>query len=207
MKIRVGIFLVCLGILGANEVYSQDGIKNTSGKKVHIELRPGLNIPTALGDNFLSEAYSSKLGFVLDSRAYIQRERFYLGLQFQYFEADVEKVNLVGNFDETDVIHIGVTGGVPLLSPGKKVGLDVGLGLGYVLYENEVDGIRFHDDGFSAHVNLSADYRFNSFLGMHAGFQYTRDFLSVQTAPELDSFFNNASVLNIFFGVIFYIER
>ncbi len=207
MKIRVGIFLVCLGILSTNEVYSQDRIGNTIGENVHIELRPGLNIPSALGNNFLSEAYTTKLGFVLDSRAYLQRERFYLGLQLHYFRADVVKGSLVGNFDRTDVTHISVTGGVPIVSPGKRLGLEIGLGFGYVIYENKKDGINFHDDGFSAHMNLSADYRFNSFLGVHVGVQYTRDFLSVQTAPELESFFNNAAVLNIFTGLVFYIDK
>ncbi len=207
MKIKVSIFLTCLGLLGTNGIYSQDSGRSTVGKKIHIELRPGLNIPISLGNNFLSEAYTTKLGFVLDSRAYLQRERFYVGLQLQYFRADVEKGNLVGSFDNTDVTHISVTGGVPLVSPEKRFGLDVGLGLGYVIYDNRKSGINFHDDGFSAHGNLSADYRFNSFFGIYIGMQYTRDILSVQTAPELDSFFNNAAVLNVFLGVAFYIGK
>lgn len=174
--------------------------------KIYVRLTPSFTVPFALGDNFLGKAYNLKPGYLGDARVFFPN-RVYLGIHGNFFKADVTNIDKVGDFDRTNIWHNYLTGGYALLPRESKLGLDAGLGLGYTIYANRRQNIDFHDDGFSAMADLHANYRFSKVVGADLGVQFTKDFLTTETAPELEKFLKNASILYFSLGLVIYINQ
>ncbi|MGB6150394.1 MAG: hypothetical protein WBG48_00260 [Pricia sp.] len=175
-------------------------------EKVYVQLKPGFAVPLALGDNFLAQAYELKAGFLGEARVFFPN-RIFLGIHGNFFKAEVIDATAVGDFERTNIWHNYVTGGYALLPRESDFGLEAGLGIGYTVFFNHGPDIRFHDDGFSAMANLYANYRFSRVVGANLGVQFSKDFLATQTAPELEKFFKNASILYFSTGLVFYINQ
>ncbi len=201
----LALFVLCL-LAGTNVVLGQENTFDEK-KQVYVQLRPALAFPVALGDNFLAEAYDTSLvAFMGEARVFFQ-DRLFLGVNGSFFKAEVADISKVGDFDSTNIWHNYLTGGYALMPRNNKFGLDVGAGLGYTIFTNRKGDIDFHDDGVSFMANLLTSYRMSEVVGVGAGFQLTKDFLSTDTAPELEKFFKNADILYFSVGLVFYINQ
>lgn len=131
----------------------------------------------------------------------------FIGLQGSIFKASIQDINSVGVFDSSTISHHYLTGGYSFTKRESKIGFDTGMGLGYGYYANRKQSSRFKDDGFSFMINLNINYRAFKVVGFHAGIQFTKDLLAIDTAPEFEEFFKNASLLSLSAGVQFYINQ
>lgn len=191
-------FGCCIAVFGQGD----EGMQN----KIYVRLKPSFTVPLAFGDNFLGKAYNLKPGFLGEAQVFFPN-RMYLGIQGNFFKADVADITAVGDYDRANIWHNYFTGGYALLPKESDFGIDAGLGFGYAIYANRRQNIDFHDDGFSAMANIDMSYRFSRVLGAGIGVQFAKDFLATETAPELESFFKNTSILYISVGLVFYINQ
>lgn len=169
-----------------------------------VQIRTSAVFPNAMGNNFLSEAYSVKAGYMGELSIFIDG-RYFIGYQGIFNTSEVERPELVGLFDRSRIQHHYLQGGYSFLPKEHKIGITTALGVGFARYKNFKEDTRFLDNGFSLMANTNLSYRFSSFLGLHAGMQLSNDFMNTETAPELESFFNNARTLYISKGLVFYI--
>lgn len=203
-KLVITIVFCMFGILHCLGQSDEAVLKKQN--QVFVQLRPALMVPSTFGANFFNEAYDTSAGFMGEALVFF-KSRMHLGIQGSFSRAEVTNSALVGDFQETTSSHHYFLGGYSFLPRADRLGLDASLGLGYAKYNNRVEEIRFYDDGFSLLLNTRVTYRFSSIVGVHAGAQFTKDFLNTEVAPELRSFFKNANIVYLSAGLVFYINQ
>lgn len=170
----------------------------------YVQILTSAVFPNALGNNFLSEAYAVKAGFMGELSIFFD-ERYFIGYQGIFNSSEVENPALVGQFDRSKIQHHYLQSGYSFLPKEHKIGITTAIGVGLARYKNFKEDTKFLDDGFSLMANARLSYRFSSFLGLHTGLQLSNDFMNTKTAPELESFFKNAHTLYVSAGLVFYI--
>lgn len=202
LLLALQVFLVSLGPCFAQEAEPEANV----GSSPFVQLYVAAVFPNAMGSNFLSEAYDLNSGFNAELLLFL-KERYFMGYQHVFTTANVENTALVGLFDRSNIQHHYLLGGYSFLPRSSKIGFNVGLGMGYVRYRNFKEDTRFFEDGFSVMANARFSYRLSAVVGLQGGLQYASDFLNTKTAPELESFFNNAQTLYFSVGVVLYTGR
>ncbi len=177
---------------------------NEQNTPAYVQILTSTVFPNALGNNFLSEAYSVKAGF-MGGLAIFFDEHYFIGYQGIFNSSEVENTDLVGSFDRSKIQHHYLQGGYSFLPKESKIGITTAIGLGFARYKNFKEDTKFLDTGFSLMANTNLSYRFSSFLGLHGGVQLSNDLMNTKTAPELKSFFKNAHTLYFSTGVVFYL--
>lgn len=201
------IIIFLIGIATTqSQVSGQEVVGQSKERIVYIQLKPAFFVPIALGDNFLNTAYDLNSGFMGEARVFFPGNTF-IGLQGSIFKANIQDINLVGVFDSSTISHHYLTGGYSFIKRESKIGFDAGMGLGYGYCANRKQSSRFKDDGFSFMINLNINYRAFKVVGFHAGIQFAKDLLAIDTAPEFEEFFKNANLLSLSAGVQFYINQ
>ena len=200
-------FISLVGLLFVSVIPSSGQDAETKDKQYsgpYVQIGTSAVFPNALGSNFLSEAYAVKAGF-MGELSIIFDDRYFIGYQGIFNNAQVENTALVGQFDRSNIRHHYLQGGYSFFSRARRIGLTTGIGVGYARYRNKKGNTKFYEDGISLMANTKVSYRFSSFLGLHAGLQFSSDFLNTETAPELESFFKNAHTLYFSAGLVFYL--
>lgn len=203
-KLAVSLVLTAIGMFYCFG-QSEEGLL-VKQRQVYVQLRPAVMMPITFGPNFFNEAYDTSSGFMGEALVFFEN-RVHIGIQGSFSRAEVTDIALVGDFESTTSSHHYVLGGYSFLPRADRLGLDASFGLGYAKYNNRVEEIRFYDDGFSLLLNTRVTYRFSPIVGVHAGAQFTKDFLNTEVAPELRSFFKNANIVYLSAGLVFYINQ
>lgn len=185
---------------GAQEV----GQAKEKPSDIHVELSAGIAVPTALGNNFLSKAYAIKTGFTGELALFFN-ERYFIGYQGVFNEAEVTNTTLVGQYDRSVIRHHYLHGGYSIFPKTSVFGIAAGIGLGHANYKNKKENTIFFDKGFSLMANTKVSYRFSKYVGLYAGVQVSNDFLNIETAPEIQDLFKEARILFVSTGVVFSI--
>lgn len=186
----------CLGQEMEDDVNKDDAI--------YVQILSGIAFPAVLGTNFLSKAYEVKSGFTGELLIFLN-DRYFIGYQGVFNSYEVENTSLVGRYDKGAIRHNYVMAGYSFISKNNELGVATALGLGYANYKNKKGNTIFFDNGFSIMANTRITYRFSKYFGLFAGVQVSNDFLTIETAPEINDFFKEARTLYFSTGLVLYI--
>ena len=196
------LFLVVCSCAIAFSVRAQEQpIKETGVETIHLEMTAGINLPTTLGTNFVNSALRVKAGFTGELTLFF-KEHYYLGYQGVFNTAEVEDSALVGLYDTSRFRHHYLIGGYSFFPKTRTIGLNAGIGLGHASYKNKKGNTVFFDNGFALSANTRATYRFSKHFGFYLGGQLSKDFLTIETAPQQKDFFKEARFFNVSFGML-----
>lgn len=196
MGFLVFLFTVSSTCSGQETIFPQEDIGNT-----YVHIITSAAFPKPLGNNFLSEAYNVKPGFMGELSIFFEK-RYFIGYQGIFNTSEVENTALVGQFDKSRIQHHYIQGGYSFLPRKNSLGITAGIGLGLVLYTNFKEDTKFSDNGFSYMANAKGSYRFSKYFGFYAGVQLSHDNLNIQTAPEIENFFKNTNILFFSVGLV-----
>ncbi len=197
---------LCIAILLWNMSFAQDEAEIKKKKFMPITVfQIGYLVPTAYGSNFLNDALDLSNGYLADYKLYIT-PKIYVGVQKTFFRANVTNESLVGVYDDSKISHHYAQVGTTIFPLNSKFNILAGGGLGYAYYKNFQSNSKFSDDGFSLMGNVAANYHFNKVVGLFFAVQLSKDFLSINTAKDVDKFLNNATFSTFSFGVQIKIE-
>ncbi|WP_108425181.1 hypothetical protein [Flagellimonas amoyensis] len=196
------------GILLVSLFFNLVSLKAQMGKKemddnVLVEFGISYMLPKAYGDNFLSQGYDIRNGINVDGRILVA-PKWFVGAQWSQFKGDVIDMEKVGAIEKSGITHIYAVATYTILGNDKQVSVRTGFGAGYVLYRHKQSTTKFMDDGFSVAANLALCYRFSNSLGVFVKLEHYWDFLNIDTAPELETFFRNAQIFAPSIGIKVY---
>lgn len=161
-------------------------------------------LPKPYGNNFLAQGYDIGNGINVDGKI-LMAPQWLVGAQWSQFKADVVDVEKVGAIDRTRITHVHAVVAYSILGSDKQVSLRTGFGAGYAQYRHKQSTTKFMDDGFSVVANLTFCYRFSNALGVFLKLDQYWDFLNIDTAPELETFFRNTQIIAPSIGIKLYI--
>ncbi|NAY91596.1 hypothetical protein GTQ34_06680 [Muricauda sp. JGD-17] len=151
------------------------------------------SLPISYGNNFVMEGYNLQGGLNLDGRVLFP-SNWTIGGQLNYFKGNVENISAVGGISNSRILHLHITGGYSLKLV-NYLRLHIAVGPGYVQYWHTQGTTRFKDDGFSLTSNLAISYNLNDSIGIYLKLDHQWDLLQVDTASELNGFFNDIKLI------------
>ncbi|GMN10111.1 hypothetical protein MTsPCn9_14740 [Croceitalea sp. MTPC9] len=198
------VFLFLLPLALYTQKNDQENQKPDYYYDVLGQVKIGFLVPSAYGNNFISEGYDTWNGVHIDAQIKL-RERLLLGLQYQAFKGRVTDQELVGPIDASGITHFFATFGYALLEKRNNFQIEGNVGFGGVTLRNENGFRRFNDNGFAIMANVNFSYRLNYWLGFYLSVQNNWDFWSIERPSELDDIFGKTSFFMPSLGVKFYI--
>ncbi len=199
MKLIYSCFLFTFLTISA---FSQerDSTKITPHHPGRLQIETGVFGSTALGDTFISDAYKMKVGFEVGMDVFLNPQ-WLLGFRMDLMNTEIEKPKNIGNYKSTYITTIGVNGGY-VYSFSNALDLSLVGGIGYASYNNESNfATRFHDNALALWFQPKLGYRITNNIGIYGNVKLRNDFLSIETSPDLEDYFNNASFLNFGIGI------
>lgn len=189
-------------ILGISFVFSQD--KDSTSVTPHhqgrLQMEAGVFRGIALGDNFLKDAYKLETGVEVGIDVYLS-PNWLIGFRMDLLNTEIEKPEKLGNFKSTYISTLGINGGY-VYSFSNSIDLSLLAGLGFARYAHRSNfETNFHDDAFALWLEPKLGYRFTNNIGIFGKVKLRNDFLSIETSPDLNNYFNNASYLSFGLGI------
>ena len=196
--------MIFLLVIGTHQLTAQDDQTDKKQEEKtgrFISLQATLLHPVGFGDNFANDALSQKIGYNLALRFYLYKS-FFLGAEGGSFSADVEKRELVGDFENSNANTYGITAGYSF-SFNESHAIDAAVAYGFAHYRNEKKDVddRFVDDGNYVKLQLQYNYNFSQKFSIYAMAGWRYDFLDIDTSPQIDDFINEAHYLTFGLGV------
>lgn len=168
------------------------------------ELSIAYGVPSSYGkNNFLAEGYDLRNATNIEANV-LESPRWLIGGQWSFFKGDVVDISKVGGIDKSRVTHLYIAGSYSLLESKKRMTLRTGLGIGYALYRHEKDTAKFRDDGFSILAKIDLGYRISNSFGVFLKLDHYLDFLSIDTAPEIENSLKRTQTFVPFLGIRLY---
>jgi hypothetical protein len=215
MKLQLRIKLICFLFLSLFfSVYAQeendkalnDEGLNSNEHIISIKLS-GLAL-NPIGDNFANKALDFKYGYNLDLN-YTLPFRLIVGFKYQFMRANPSEINLIGDYDRTNINTYGFNLGY-LFQLSDKFELEPFFTIAYTSYHNKKDysanyggRIKFRDEATTILFSTSLNYHFSKTVSVFLQPDYRIDFMNVETASEIQEFFDRAAYLNVQIGVKF----
>lgn len=180
----------------------QDSTKFSPHHFSRIQLDPELSLVTALGDNFLKDAYDLKTGTGLTADFYLSKN-WYVGTRFLNINTQIVKPDNIGDIKKTKIYTFGIQGAY-VYEFTERLYLDLIVGIGSTgYYHDSKFGTNFRDSATSIWGGPKISYRINNFFGIFLGSEFRRDFMNIEVSEQLDDYFDNANLLSIRAGVRF----
>ncbi len=189
-------------LLGISGVFSQekDSTIVTAHHVGRLQMETGVFRSIAWGDNFLHDAYKLETGVEVGIDVYLS-PNWLIGLRMDILDTEIEKPEKLGNFKSTYISTLGVIGGY-VYSFSKSMDLSILAGLGFARYAHRSNfGTNFHDDAFALWLEPKLGYRITNNIGIFGKVKLRNDFLRIETSPDLNDYFNNASYLSFGLGI------
>ncbi len=158
-----------------------------------------LIIPIATGDNFVANGFDVNRGFVI--RAELLQPKLSYGLQYDRFEGRPNETALTGFIDKTTFSHVVFYAKYHLLEQKDWFYLSPRAGIGSSTYTNSIGSTRFFDSGFTVLVGLDTSFRVSDQISFNIGLSQIWDFLSIDTAQEIENDFNTTQFFVPSFGI------
>lgn len=197
--------------------FGQDDIekenKETSEKTLKKEFQKlgyaaiDFSQPFPTGDNFFGLGMKGDRGFNIKTQLFVYKHIYLSGtIGSSYFS--VTNKSVVGNYNKTTASHQFISIGYEFLPlTNIKTGLSLIL-FGNSDYKNKsMTNSREafqNDDGRVKGFEIYFDYMINDEFAIYLNYSYRDDKMDIQTAPEIQSLFNNATFHNVGIGVKLY---
>lgn len=167
-------------------------------------------VPISLGDNYLAKANDSKLSAGINMSMF-EYHNFRLIAGFDHIYYDVNDVSLAAavNHSRSNAIYGAVSYEIPV---ARSLTVQPYIGGGWsainfirsdgndVLFGENSSSID-HQEGKHFRVGFYTDYRIDKIFSFFAGVNYVKAKYTIDTVPELKSFFGNAETVQINFGI------
>ncbi|HET8809825.1 MAG TPA: hypothetical protein VFM65_06110 [Flavobacteriaceae bacterium] len=192
----VGFVLFCL-VFNSFSVRAQEEeeTENTQQNKEYVLLSVGYVYPLPFGENVANEAYSMSGGFEHSVWAHVSLD-IWVGAELTIFGADVERKELTGNYNDVNIFSLGPMAGYKFHF-GKKTGLLLGAGVGYVKYTNHHPDYKFYDDGTALWFTADFEYDITNHMGWYFSGKLRRDFLKTELSGNKNYFDSNYLMLSL----------
>jgi hypothetical protein len=191
MKKLIMIFSVLL----VNMIYSQNNFRNKSA----LSFNP--NFPIAVGDNFLSKAYSNNVGVALEYQ--YNFKSFFFGLNYEFGNETIRDKNLMGNFKSSKSNNaIWFIGFRQKLTNPKRY-LEYKLGSGKKTIINQTNINEYQIEGESWVLGSKFNYILNKNVHVVAGLEYKYTCYEVKMEGPYQDFYSTSKQLTPTVGLKF----
>lgn len=192
----LAVFLFC-GMLNST-AQEKDTLTPHYGGRLQIDL--GMHHNFALGENFLGDAYSLELGGEYGLDVFLT-PNWLVGLRFDHIGSKVEKPEKLGNLKSTRIRTVALNGGyVYQLSPQLDISLLAAIGYASYKHKSSFD-TDFKDNALALWFQPKVGYRITNSMGIFVAGRYRRDFMNIETSPDLEDYFGSANILSLSFGL------
>jgi len=211
MKYVISSFFILFVISGyaqdINVVSEHSEKNNYLTEHLEIGFNSGINIPFAVGENFVSEGTDVSAGIDLGMTVFIYRGLYiHGGLQSAYL--DVSDQQLVGNYTESRLTDyfVGLGYGLNL---SNRFRIMASVGLGYSSYFNraenlqdeEVTSVTFRDDGNHFQASLRLNYLLTGALQIYTKATYRKQSLDIVTSERLSTLYDEVDYITFSLGL------
>lgn len=165
-----------------------------------------LNKHINFGDNFLSEAHKSVIGFGLQKNI-INLYGFAIGAAYEFSVYKVTDKSIAGNIESANYSNISarVTYDYEI---SNQITLNPFVGLGGTRLKHHSSSSNSNNygsfSGTSYNAGLYFAFNFTEKMHLFAGINYSYVSYGIKSAPEYDAFFNNSNQIQIHLGVGFF---
>ncbi len=169
-----------------------------------VSMNLGWLEPFALGNNFANKGLNVSRGFDFQVNLFLQDTDVYLGYRFQNLSAKTTDVSLVGLYATSSISLHAATIGYNF-NIQEKFAFRPSVSVGLTRYNNRTSGRRetFKDTGTTGILSGAFDYKLNKTIYIYFAPECRVDFMNIETADEVASFFKRAIYLNINAGFTF----
>lgn len=188
--------LVCVNVVGQRPAALE--IRSYEAGRFAIEA--GLHRGLAIGDNFLSDSYRLGTGLEYGVDIFFS-PKWLVGVRMDHLSADLIAPEETGSIKSTIILNAAVN--IAYLYEFYP-GLDLGFytGLGYARYRHTSRfNTFFRDDGLSLWLQPKIAYRYTNNIGVFAALRFRKDFLAIETAPELEDYYKGTALINLSLGL------
>ena len=198
LRLKVSAVVLFCGILNATAQGKDSTITSHYAGRLQIDV--GIHHNFALGENFLGDAYSLKIGGEYGLDVFLD-PNWLVGVRFDHISSNVEKPEMLGNVKSTVITTVAVNGGyVYQLRPPLDLSLLVAIG--YASYKNRsFFNTKFHDNALALWFQPKVGYRITNNIGIFAAGRIRKDFMSIETSPDLEDYFKSANIFSLSFGL------
>ncbi|MDT8347835.1 MAG: hypothetical protein RQ756_08530 [Flavobacteriaceae bacterium] len=200
MNIKITCFLLLLNFFA----HAQGDTTALKEKPILFDAKFSFFAPNPSGEHFMNNAADVSTANELQALFFIKN--IALGFKFQYFDADISRPDLAGDFDKLRNRYFAFVLGYKY-QLSDKFYLQAVAAFGGVSHRNtknsSIDIIRFKDTGESLYLGASINYKVIKNIALFAELGYRRDFMDIKTSPELDKFFNRVQYIPMQVGVRF----
>lgn len=152
-----------------------------------------------IGDNFTKDGLDLSTGFDINLQAYIL-PRITLGLRYNFVSADVENIQITGNYDESNIWVLGGSLGYEF-RPINQLSILVLAGAGSAVYRNRRQSIRFTDRGIAFWLAPEIGYSFTQYIALYIKPEYRYDHMNIDVPNALENSFNKINYISVGAGL------
>ncbi len=196
---KFSIVLICL--LGSLSCLSQ--IKNQKEElKIKGEFRIKMYVPIHIGNNFLAKSYDSNIGFGCNADL-LHYNNFILGGGFDYTSYSTTDITRAGNIRNARLSSFYGNLSYKFVV-NNKLNLVPHIGIGSSKIDFKSGDRNFgHQNGKDIRIGIYTDYKLNQSVGLFIELQYITSCFTINTSPEFITFYDNAKIMQLGFGLKF----
>jgi hypothetical protein len=198
LRLKILALLLIFGVFNSR-AQERDSIY-TPHYAGRLQIDLGIHHNFALGENFLGDAYRLKLGGEYGMDVFVS-PNWLVGIRFDHIGSNLEKPEKLGNLESTRIRTIALNGGyVYEVLPQIDISLLAAIGRASYKHESFFH-TKFHDSALVLWFQPKVGYRITNNLGIFAAGRLRKDFMNIDTSPELEDYFEQSTILTLSFGV------
>lgn len=200
MKLVYSFFFVVFGLNTA--LLAQDKLVFQPNSEIRIK---GI-LPSAFGENMLSEAHNPKLGWGISTSPF-SIYNIKLGFGFDFTRFETTDFALAGNVDRSELLNFYGYLAYPL-DITDKIALEPKVGIGGNKLRQKLGEKDFGNmKGTSFLFGTSLEYEIAYPLEFFLGADFVKTKFKVESHPNNQNFFENANQFNIYLGLKFNLMK
>jgi len=195
IKLLFFLFIGFITLQSTAQVLKGGSFNDQSHKTVAFSL--GTFQTNALGDSFIAENSSQKLGYDLTSHLYLI-DKLKVGIRFNWFRLELDGDQPL--YDRSTAFAFAFTAGYNVVTINDLTIALLG-GAGGTHYRNVKGTERFSDTGSVYWLGAEIEYPITRYFQLYAGPEFRFDRLNIDAANAIDKEVNDINYLNLNFGL------
>jgi hypothetical protein len=196
---KLSLLLICL--LSTLTCFGQKEDKKEE-LKIKGEFRIKMFVPIHFGNNFLAKSYDSNVGFGCNVDL-MHYNNFILGGGFDYTSYATTDITRAGNIRNARLSSFYGNLSYKFVV-NNKLNLVPHIAIGSSKIDFKSGDRNFgHQNGNDIRFGIYTDYKLNQSVGLFIELQYITSRFTINTSPEFVSFYDNAKIIQLGFGLKF----
>jgi len=180
--------------------FSQKNTQNDGVFSVKSSLRINGIIPINLGNNYLNKANKANFGYGLNW-SILNYKGFKTGIGYEYIHYSVTDISKAGNINSSRYSDFyGFLSYDYFLNDHFSFTPFIGSGSATIHFSSNPKIIT-NQNGTMFKIGVQSDYRLNDTFSCFMGISYTHSKFTVNTTPELISFYDNSKTIQLCIGL------